>query len=120
MKVRAGFVSNSSTSSFLMYGIFIEDEEATLELLKQNKMADEDTPSLSEWVWNEGEKILKEKGLEADYPYDGEGPAIGRSWDEVQDDQTGKEFKDAVQVEMVSLFGPDIECHTMKEAWGDY
>lgn len=120
MKVRAGFVSNSSTSSFLMYGIYIDDEETTLELLKKNGIAKEDIIDLNEWIWEDGEDILKEKGLEADYPYDGEGPAIGRSWDKVEDDQTGKQFKKSVEAAIASLFGPEIKCGTHEEAWGDY
>ncbi len=42
MKVRQGFVSNSSSSSFIVRGVVITDEEATALLSKNGKEVTED------------------------------------------------------------------------------
>ncbi len=95
MKIRLGFVSNSSTTSFLIYGIELTSEE--LEKLT------EDLPEL----------------LEKEYSYDEDG-YLGRSWDTVKDDETGKQFKESVEKEVKKLFpNKKLEFRTVKEAYSD-
>jgi hypothetical protein len=84
MKLRNGFVSNSSTSSFLIFGVCIEGNYETSEKI------DEIITKLN-------------LGLEVHAPGDYDSVYIGQSWDEVGDDETGLQFKDRVTAELVKL-----------------
>lgn len=95
MKVRSGFVSNSSTSSFLIYGAFIEGK-----------------------TYDEVDEILEGvEGLEWHSPDYSDGVYVGRSWDSIGDDETGKQFKDGITKVLKEKFGPEIETSSFEEAW---
>lgn len=102
MKTRQGFVSNSSSSSFCIYGIYVEEEKI------ENR--------------NQFEKNCIEIGLEVhESPYGS--PCIGRSYSTIKDDETGKSFKDSVK-EKLSKLGYDptqkeFEPGCCKQAWYD-
>lgn len=77
MKIRTGFVSNSSTSSFIVWGTYVSNEE-TAEL------------GDSDFI----DKIY-EAGLK--YGYDNEGDRmVGLSPADMKDDQTLLEFKQSI------------------------
>ena len=105
MKIRKGFVSNSSSTSFSVYGIG-EDNETLLEMLNTTSgntvTVDED-----EYVdWYETFSTFNLQGLEIttgdDYSY------VGVSWDELGDDETGAQFKTRVNDLLVSVFGAAV------------
>ena len=102
MKVRMGFVSNSSSSSFLIYGVRIEDKAYA-------KLEDKKLPD----------------GIGLECPPEDDGGYIGASWDSIKDDETGKQFKDRVAAAIAEIFkqnGVDMEkfeCGTHQEAWYD-
>lgn len=97
MKIRNGFVSNSSTSSFCIFGIYLE-----------NYQGDE----------YDIEKKAKELGLEMHYPpYSG--PAIGRSFCTIKDDETGAQFKQSVRDNFVKLGLPTDKVSLCEQAWYD-
>lgn len=83
MKLRNGFVSNSSTSSFLIYGVEVEAGWEASEALYGEIL---DKYDLSSWCIN-GENLF-----------------IGESWCNVRDDETGRQFKDRVQKAINDLF----------------
>lgn len=89
MKIRNGFVSNSSTSSFLIYGICIEPHEVGIE----------DINTLI--------SIADEKLWGSYSPWDNE-VYIGQSWDQVGDNQTGLQFKQEIEAAIKEVF-PDHE-----------
>lgn len=97
MKIRNGFVSNSSTSSFCIFGIYLDKYEG-----------DE----------YELEKKARELGLEMEYPPYGN-PAIGRSFSSIKDDETGAQFKQSVRDNLAKLGLPTDKVSLCEEAWYD-
>lgn len=98
-KTRFGFVSNSSSSSFLIYGTNISNSD--LEKIEESGF-DIDR--------------LEDVGLDIhrmDYE-----TYIGRSWDNIGDDETGRQFKESVQ-EKIRVHFPDAKFGTFEEAWYD-
>ena len=98
MKTRKGFVSNSSTTSFCIYGIALEDSKNE----KANyKIQDKAREAKLQFIY----------GPEYDdYIY------IGRPWKSIKDDETGAEFKASVERIAKEVFGED-KCYVYEEAW---
>ena len=99
MKIRLGFVSNSSSVSFCIYGVYVDcpdDEE-------------------EETLLNSAEKM----GLYCRGDQCNEGLYIGRMWSSVGDNETGKQFKESTQEMINELPIDDKECRTYAEGWYD-
>jgi hypothetical protein len=116
MKIRMGFVSNSSSSSFCIYGIFIE-KDVFLKIIKKES-DDDDYEDWYEDGWYEDcEKMASELGLEF-HPIDGnEGLYFGCSWRYIGDKETGGEFKKTVDEKIAKLLGKEGDCKTYEEAY---
>ena len=109
MKIRNGFVSNSSSSSFLIYGASF----STDELLEALNIEDGD-------AWDAGDNVAKELDMEYQCPYGGDyGVYIGASWDSVGDDETGAQFKERIEKKLKEKFGDKISIGTHAESWYD-
>jgi hypothetical protein len=94
MKIRQGFVSNSSSSSFLIYGVCVG---GNCDLRNRcDKL-----------------KLTCKQPIYTDDMY------IGRSWSEVKDDETGEQFKKRVEKELTEFFGKETKCETLEAAWRD-
>lgn len=98
MKIRNGFVSNSSSSSFLIYGV--RDEAI------YNKVEN-------------GEITFKDKRIRTHCYSDGCAYYVGVSWDEIMDDETGKQFKETIKKEISDAWGHEVKCGTFSESWYD-
>lgn len=103
MKIRTGFVSNSSSSSFLIYGTVIENGEL------------DDVENYYDYL----EEKTKDTDLTVISAPDNECFYIGKSWSKVGDDQTGKQFKDEIEKQLreSGLLKEGKACYTYEEAW---
>lgn len=135
MKIRQGFVSNSSSSSFCLYGVMIEESEIKEALIEKGFVTEEELSDgiyeyLDEWNFKYN---LKQKGLSEEeiakklierplvgFDYeniDGEYHFIGIAWKDIKDDETGAEFKAKIEKKMKEIFGENTVCDTHEEAW---
>ena len=100
MKIRNGFVSNSSSSSFCIYGI-MKDRNELIELIKSKNLPFEEEESIE----------VEIDGLEVIDDMDCEEVWIGRKWNSIKDDETGKAFKTEVE-NKIKEFGLTGKCES--------
>jgi hypothetical protein len=94
MKFRQGFVSNSSSCSFLIYGAHVNDYD------------EEKVDELEDWAYKNNYAIEFPEYM---------GLYIGKSWSSVKDDETGKQFKEKIEKDLKKLgFN---EFNTFSYAW---
>jgi hypothetical protein len=103
MKVRIGFVSNSSSCSFCIYGMYIDDEKLI------DKIENDD--AFNELLHSENIKIFG--GM--DFV---EGVWAGKSLTSIRDDQTFGDFKKEIEASLIKLFDKDATGFGIaEEAW---
>jgi hypothetical protein len=101
VKKRFGFVSNSSSSSFCIYGIKLDGSNISEETL--DRLRNDDIPEGLDFHSILGEEFY-----------------LGRSWAKIRDDQTGLQFKQEVEKLITELAGKPIVCSTEEEAWDNH
>ena len=116
MKTRNGLVSNSSTTSFCIYGAQLEYDKIE-KLKKFLAIGDEDIRNGELAEKFNYESPTKDLCIELTSAFDGEQLYAGRSWSCIGDDETGKQFKDSVEKAIESIIGEKIKCGTHNEAW---
>jgi hypothetical protein len=110
MRIRDGFCSNSSSSSFLIYGLFLEEAELA-DLLGLTE--DEES-------YNDIYEKLEELNIDYHYPDGYDGYYVGESLENCRDDQTMGDFKKQVRDDLNSKFKkkvPDENFGIHEEAY---
>jgi hypothetical protein len=110
MKSRGGFVSNSSSSSFVLYGAYVElDNKKVLEIFEQAVKDGEwklQEDSLAEDLQDRGyeaaEFLAEQVGLSFAEASDGQ-YCFGLHPSAIKDDETGAQFKAHVKESLTKL-----------------
>ena len=130
MKIRQGFVSNSSSSSFCIYGANSDSSEALFDALKKaaiKNIAEED-PDADEDEYDDDPcgtlETLSLDGMSVHFNYDDRTVYIGRELTTIGDNETGQQFKDSVIDNFVKLSGLPRkqvakECSYLEECWAN-
>ena len=118
MKIRIGFVSNSSSTSFSIYGHYFGEDDSTVKkiLIEKGFSEGEEDDFDAYEFFEENERCKTAKLSFESSPY---GDYIGRNWDTIGDDETGKEFKESTKKAMEVFFGEGIELDYHKQAFND-
>jgi hypothetical protein len=114
MKIRKGFVSNSSTSSFCIYGCSVDSYEV-LDMLsateEQRKEAEE------EGVYEVLGEILSGTDIEYWAPYDWDTVFFGFRFAHIPDSVVVGDWKKEKEAVLKEHLGSDIQCNVIQEAY---
>ncbi|MDD5651742.1 MAG: hypothetical protein PHF86_15205 [Candidatus Nanoarchaeia archaeon] len=145
MKIRKGFVSNSSTSSFLIYGTAIDSEDRDVILINEIKKLKtiEEFKSVYKYTDEEIYNIIHQENQTVDQiienfteEYEGEwedlkcdsdlflgtsdvGYCIGKSPSSAPNDITFGDWKKQIEEETSELLGKKVKCGWIDKAWRD-
>lgn len=108
MMKRAGWVSNSSSSSFLIYGVILEEQDF------ERVGVEGDSWAWRQYAHDHGVEI---QAFQAYGEWESDEVFLGRSWDTVGDDETGAEFKKDVDDKVSKLLGKTCVGGTYDRAW---
>jgi len=113
MKIRYGFVSNSSTTTFCIYGTCIDVKEfLNAEDIKKVENGEYNVVEMCM------EKLFAEKNIDDSiryYEYFNK-VYIGRELTSIKDDETGKDFKESTEKLIEIICGRKVKCNMILES----
>lgn len=119
MKIRTDYVSNSSSSSFMVVGHAFDNDEL-VKIAEYNKLFSEYQDSSDEYSdWSIGSIVeaLEEKFKDLDFNYGLDNyydeVCVGMTYEQMKDSETRKEFENRISSRLKEMTGKEnieIEC----------
>lgn len=133
MKIKTDFITNSSSSSFVMIGMYLDPAEIPdqqlLALFKKHVSAEKEYTI--DYIKNELDKYLPDyisefiEDVELEYEFGDErwdgssNVAIGMKYSQMQENETLGEFKNKIKNQIDETFGIDSAPGHILECWED-
>jgi len=108
MKIRNGFVSNSSTSSFCIFGVEIEDSDIPSVLDNLGIKYEKDEDGMFDFESEDWCEHLESIEIPYIHDYENETTYFGFGIEDMEDDETKKQFQDRVKTKLIERLGPEL------------
>lgn len=121
MKIKTDFVTNSSSSSFVVIGIHLDTDTIDVERFQRiKKKVSVTIEQLMEDPYEYLDPMLKGSDLEYSQGCEyGDGLMIGIPYTSMGEDETLRQFRQRVKDEIMEKFGADVNPGHIEECWMD-
>ena len=118
MKIRAGFVSNSSTTSFVAYGISVDADTMYDYLQKRYPAKSEE---YGDDIYDFIGDICESNSLDLSFNIDWGMVYTGLKLESMDENETKKQFKNRVKEKIAVVFGEELAetCASIEVSWRD-